>query len=449
MIIVKNGTLVRDIEEKADVAVSDGKIVRISGSIAPTPGDTVIDATDSYVFPGFIDAHTHFQMTNALTTTADSFETGTKAALAGGTTTIINFASPVKGGTLRAAYDRSTAMAEGHSSCNYRFHMEIVDFNDGLAREIAEMPALGITSFKVYMAYDIGVSDCVIYDALKEIRKIGGLLGAHCENGDFLRVRTAELLAAGESTPAAHPKSHPDIAEAEAVSRLAYIGKLAGYPVHVVHLSSKAGLAELRKARASDIDISAETCPQYLLLDASLYERPGFEGAKYVMSPPLREAEDREALLEAIRNCEIQTIATDHCSYRFDTQKTIGLHDFSRIPGGIPGVEHRVPLMYTKLVCQESLPVTDLVRLMAENPAKMYGMYPRKGILREGSDADIVVYEKSGTHRIRAAEQTQNLDYTPYEGLRVTGKVRHVLLNGIPVLENGLITKPFTGVYVK
>ena len=449
MIIVKNGYLVTDIVEKADIAVSDGKIVRICGRIAPGPEDSVIDATDSYVFPGFIDAHTHFQMTNALTTTADSFETGTKAAIAGGTTTIINFASPVKGGTLRAAYDRSMAMAEGNSSCNYRFHMEIVDWNDSIAGEIAEMPALGVTSFKVYMAYDIGVSDRVIYNALKEIKKIGGLLGAHCENGDFLRARTAELLAAGKSSPAEHPKSHPDIAEAEAVSRLAYIGKLAGYPVHVVHLSSWAGLSELRKARASDIDISAETCPQYLLLDVSLYDLPGFESAKYVMSPPLREAEDRKALLEAIRNREIQTIATDHCSYRFDTQKTIGFHDFSRIPGGIPGVEHRVPLMYTKLVCEESLPVTDLVRLMAENPAKMYGMYPRKGALREGSDADIVVYEKTGSYIIRAADQTQNLDYTPYEGLKVTGAVRHVLLNGIPVLENGLITRTKTGVYVK
>lgn len=449
MIIIKNGTVVRDIEEKADIAVSDGKIVRIGEGLEPAPGDTLVDASDSFVFPGFIDAHTHFQMTNALTTTADSFETGTKAAIAGGTTTIVNFASPAKGGTLRAAYDRSMAMADGHSSCNYRFHMEIVDWNDSIAREIREMPSLGITSFKVYMAYDIGVSDRVIYSALKEIRKIGGLLGAHCENGDFLRARTAELLAQGETSPAAHPKSHPDIAEAEAVSRLAYIGKLAEYPVHVVHLSSRAGLAELRKARSADIDISAETCPQYLLLDASLYELPGFESAKYVMAPPLRGAEDRDALLQAIRNCEIQTIATDHCSYRFDTQKTIGLKDFSRIPGGIPGVEHRVPLMYTKLVCEEGLPVTDLARLMSENPAKMYGMYPRKGILREGADADIVVYEKSGTHTIRAAGQTQNLDYTPYEGFEVKGAVRHVLLNGIPVLENGRITKPLTGTYVK
>ncbi len=449
MIIVKNGILVTDIAEKADLAVSDGKIVRIAGRIDPYPGDKVVDASDSYVFPGFIDAHTHFQMTNALTTTADSFETGTAAAIAGGTTTIVNFASPSKGGTLRDAYDRSMAMAEGNSSCNYRFHMEIVDWNEAIAREIAEMPSLGITSFKVYMAYDIGVDDRTIYSALKEIKKIGGLLGAHCENGDFLRARTAELLAAGKFTPAAHPESHPDIAEAEAVSRLAYIGKLAGYPVHVVHLSSKAGLLELRKARASDIDISAETCPQYLLLDASLYGLPGFEGAKYVMSPPLREAEDRAALLLAVKNREIQTIATDHCSYRFDTQKTIGFHDFSRIPGGIPGVEHRVPLMYTKLVCEESLPVTDLVRLMSENPAKMYGMYPRKGVLRDGSDADIVIYEKSGSYTIRAADQTQNLDYTPYEGFKVTGAVRHVLLNGIPVLENGRLTRLHTGTYVK
>ena len=299
------------------------------------------------------------------------------------------------------------------------------------------------------MAYDMRIDDAAIYNCLKAVRRMNGLLGAHCENGDLLRAKTSELRAAGEWTPAAHPKAHPAEAEAEAVSRLAYIGKLAGYPVHVVHLSSAAGLAEIRKARAMDIDITAETCPQYLLLDESRYRLPGFEGAKYVMSPPLRSVADQEALLEAVCTGEIQSIATDHCSYNFQTQKSLGRDDFSKIPGGAPGVEHRVPLMYTNLVSGGRISSVQLKDLMAENPAKMYGMYPRKGLLAEGSDADIVVYETAGLHRIEAAGQVQNVDYTPYEGMTVRGTVKHVLLNGIHAVENGILTKPLMGRYAQ
>lgn len=449
MIIIKNGTLVRDIEFKSDLAIEDQVIIKIADTIRPGPDDTVIDADGCLVFPGFIDAHTHFQMTNAITTTADSFETGTKAALTGGTTTIINFASPVKGGSLRTAYDQSMQKAEGNCSCNYRFHMEIIEFSDSIAQEIALMPSLGVTSFKVYMAYDIRVDDETIYKCLKEIKKINGLLGAHCENGDFLKARTDELKASGELTPAAHPKAHPPEAEAEAISRLAYIGKLAGHRVHVVHVSSAAGLAEIRKARSMGIRITAETCPQYLLLDESKYQLPGFESAKFVMSPPLRSKADQAALLEAVRKGEIQTIATDHCSYNFDTQKSLGRDDFTKIPNGAPGAEHRVALMYTRLVDSGLIPTTRFVELMAENPAKMYHMYPQKGLLAEGSDADIVIYEKEGSHQIEAKTQTQHVDYTPYEGMTVRGAVKHVLLGGVQVVTNGILTEPYKGRYVR
>jgi len=447
MIIIKNGTLVRDIEYKGDIAVEGKKIVRIAKSIEPGPGDRVIDAQGCFVFPGFIDAHTHFQMKNAITTTADSFETGTRAAVMGGTTTIINFASPEKGGTLRAAYDESMKKAEGCCSSNYRFHMEIVDWNDSIEAEIQDMKALGITSFKVYMAYDIRIDDAAIYNCLRAVKKAGGLLGAHCENGDLLRAKTAELKKNGELTPAAHPKSHPVEAEAEAISRLAYIGRLADYPVHVVHLSSADGLAELRKARLMGIKITSETCPQYLVLDESRYHLPGFESAKYVMSPPLRSKSDQAAILEAVSSGEIQTIATDHCSYNFAGQKSLGLDDFSKIPNGAPGVEHRVPLMYTALVCSGLITTVRLVELMSGNPARMYHMYPRKGLLAEGSDADIVIYQRDGERRIEAAYQTQNVDYTPYEGMTVKGSVKFVLLNGIPIVENGILTKPDMGEY--
>lgn len=447
MIIIKNGMLVRDRVFRADIAVEGSRILQIADSIVPGTDDRVIDAQGCLVFPGFIDAHTHLEMTNAITTTADSFETGTKAAVIGGTTTVINFASPSKGGTLRAAFDESMKKAMGCSSANYRFHMEIVDWNDNIEEEIQEMSALGVTSFKVYMAYDIRIDDAAIYNCLKAVKKAGGLLGAHCENGDLLKAKAAELKAAGALTPAAHPKSHPVEAEAEAISRLAYIGKLAGYPVHVVHLSSAAGLAELRKSRAMGIEITAETCPQYLLLDESRYQLPGFESAKYVMSPPLRSLDDQAALLGAVSSGEIQTIATDHCSYNFGTQKTLGRDDFTKIPNGAPGVEHRVPLMYTRLVCDGLISLVKLVELMAENPARMYHMYPRKGVLAVGSDADIVIYQKKGTYRVEAGSQTQNVDYTPYEGMTVQGCVKHVLLGGIPIVENGILTHPYKGTY--
>jgi len=448
MIIIKNGTLVRDCEFQADLAVEGKQILKIAETIEPGPGDRVIDASGCYVFPGFIDAHTHFQMKNAITTTADSFETGTKAAVMGGTTTIINFASPVKGGTLYDAYNESMKKAEGHCSSNFRFHMEIIDMNSSIASEIVRMPSLGVTSFKVYLAYDFRLDDAAVYSCLKAVKKAKGLLGVHCENGDILKVKAAELKASGELTPASHPKAHPAEAEAEAISRLAYIGKLVGYPVHVVHLSSYAGLAEIRKARGMGIEITAETCPQYLVLDESRYNLPGFESAKYVMSPPLRSISDQTALLQAIRRGDIQTIATDHCSYNYADQKSLGRDDFTKIPGGAPGVEHRVPLMYTRLVHDGLISIEKFVALLSENPAKMYGMYPWKGLLAEGSDADIVIYRKDGTHVIEAARQTQNVDYTPYEGMSVQGSVRDVLVNGVPVVENGMLTHPYMGTYV-
>lgn len=449
MIIIKNGDLVSDAVTQGDIAVDGNKIVHIASHIEPAEDDRVVDASGCYVFPGFIDAHTHFAMKNAMTTTADDFQSGTKAAVLGGTTTIINFASPSETGSLVEGFNESLAKAQGVSSCNYRFHMEITHFDKQVETEIKAMKQLGVTSFKVYMAYGFRLRDDDIYRSLEAVKAVGGVLGAHCENGYLIDVLTEKCRMRGELSPASHPLCHPPEIEAEAINRLATIGKMVDYPVHVVHLSSQEGLEEIRRARASGIQITVETCPQYLLLDDSCYHLPGFESAKFMFSPPARHREDQIALRQAVVNGEIQTIATDHCSYNFEGQKTMGRDDFTKVPNGIPGVQQRVPLMYTLFHETEGLGPVQLVRLLSENPARLYGLYPQKGVLAVGSDADLVIYKKDGESLIKAANQAENVDYTPYEGFKVKGCVKDVFVNGSQVVVNDKLVVENNGVYAK
>lgn len=450
MIIIKNGTLVTDIEQKADLAVDGDKIVSIASDLRPQDGDEVIDATDCYVFPGFIDPHTHLQMDNGKIVTADSFETGTAAAVAGGTTTFIDFATQDKGGTLKEAYEKWLAMAKDCSSTNYRFHMAIVDYNDEVEKEIAEMDALGISSFKIYLAYDaLRINDGEVLRCLRAVKKAGGLLGAHCENGDLVNEGIRREHELGHMGPEAHPVSRPPIVEAESINRFACIGEMADWSVHVVHLSSEEGLKAVRAARARGAKVTVETCPQYLLLDDTNYSKPDFEGAKYVMSPPLRKKSDNEALLEALLNGEIETVATDHCSYNFKGQKDLGRDDFAKIPNGGPGIEHRVVAMYTLLVASGKMSAVDFCKLMSTNAAKLYHLYPQKGVLAEGSDADIVVYKKTGGYTIKAEDQLQNVDYTPMEGFEVVGGVKDVVLNGYHVVQDSKLVLRNKGRYAR
>ena len=450
MIIIKNGLVVTDTAAQRDLAIENGKILRIDPSIEISEGDQVVDAAGCYVFPGFIDPHTHLQMDNGQIVTADSFETGTKAAVIGGTTTLIDFATQNKGGSLKDAYETWLAMAKDHSSCHYRFHMAITDYTDDIEAEIATMADLGITSFKIYLAYDaLRIEDAHVYRCLKAVKACGGLLGAHCENGDLVNEGIKEQLAVGHMSPSAHPLSRPPVCEAESIARLSRIGELVDYPVHVVHLSSEAGLLAVREARARGAKVTVETCPQYLVLDDTKYALPGFEGAKFVMSPPLRKPSDQQALLAAILNGEIQTIATDHCSYDYGTQKILGKDNFSKIPNGAPGLEHRGVLMYTLLLASGKLTPAEFVALMSTNAAKLYQLYPQKGVIQAGSDADLVIYDPKGEYEIKAVDQYQNLDYTPYEGMKVIGRVRDVFLNGHHVVAAGQLVKPGMGSYAK
>ncbi len=450
MKIIKNGTLVSASKVwKADIGIEGNKIKQIEPDLKPTSLDEVYDATGCYVFPGFIDGHTHFDMDTGSAYTADDFTSGTKAAVISGTTTIVDFATQEKGKSLKEAYDVWMQKAEGKSSCNYRFHMAITDWNDAVKEEIKTMPELGVTSFKMYMAYDSLISnDGQILDCLKKIKEVDGVLGVHCENGNLVNYLSNKLYEAGNYTPNAHPKSRPDYVEAEAINRLTYISSLADYPVNVVHLSSLAGLEEIRSARKRGQSITVETCPQYLFLDDSYYDLENFESAKYVISPPLRKQKDNAALIQAIIDGEIDTIATDHCSFNFKKDKELGREDFRKIPNGAPGVEHRIPLIYTYLVDSGYINLSKMCELMAENPAKRYGMYPGKGIISVGSDADIVIFDRNYEGIITSSNQTQNVDYTPYEGFRVKGHAKTVFVNGECVVKDAVIIKENQGSYV-
>ena len=450
MIIIKGAKVVGAKTVKVDLAIKDECIYKIAPVIEAGPGDDLIDAEGCLLFPGGIDPHTHFAMTNALCTTADDYASGTAAALAGGTTTIINFATPEKGqkNSLHEAYKREAAKASGKASCDYAFHIELLETTDAVLREIPELRKAGHLSYKVYLAYGFKLDDASLFKAVKAVGAAGGMIGAHCENGALIDCLAGELASDHPLSPADHPLTRPPEIEAEAINRFGTIGKLAGEPGQVVHLSSAGGVSAMRALRAAGTKITAETCPQYLLLDEALYRKNGFEAAKYVCSPPLRKAEDRDALLSAIKAGDIQTLATDHCSYTYKDQKMMGKGDYTRIPGGLPGVQFRMPLAYTNLLASGLLTPEAFARLTATNAARLYGLYPRKGVLREGSDADILIYDPRGERRICREMQLEAVDYTPYEGLPVKGRVRDVFLRGRQLVRDGEIQEKGQGRYI-
>lgn len=446
MKIIKNGILITpEGEKRADLAIKDGVIAEI-GDISPADGDEVYDAGGCYVYPGFIDGHTHLDLEVAGTVTADDFESGTRAAAAGGTTCVVDFATQYKGDTVLNALETWKKKAEGKSHCNVAFHMAVCDWNEKTKEDLPALREAGVTSFKVYMAYDTALTDNEILEVLEALRPFGGILGCHCENGALVTELQKAQLAEGHTEPCWHPLSRPAEVEAEAVNRFCYLGALAGMPVNIVHLSTKLGLEEIRAARKRGQTVYVESCPQYMLLDDSNYSRPGFEGAKYVCSPPLRSKEDIRALKEAVLAGEIDTIATDHCSFSYAGQKIAGKDDFTKIPNGAPGIEHRPAVMMK--IFGDSLKPADYCRLMSENPARIFGMYPKKGALLTGSDADITVWDPADVWTVRAAEMQQNVDYTPFEGMEMPGRAKYVFVNGILAAECGRPTGATAGRYV-
>lgn len=451
MTIIQHGTLVLpDGLMQGDLAFENGVITRVAPAIEAGAGDAVCEAAGCLVFPGFIDAHTHLDMDSGTTVTADDFASGSRAAACGGTTTLVDFATQERGGTLTDALDAWHRKAEGKCACNYAFHMAVTDWNEQTRAELPQMFERGVTSFKAYYAYDnLRLDDAQMYDLLSALRPFGGVLGVHCENGTLVNRLQRQQLDRGVTGPAGHPASRPPVVEAEAIRRLCAVAKLADSPVHIVHLSSAEGLEEVRRARASGQKVWVETCPQYLLLDESRYHLEGFEGAKYVMSPPLRSPADREALRAAVLDGEIDTISTDHCSYRFGDQKALGRDDFTNIPNGAPGIEHRPALIYTSFVASGLMTAAQMCRLLSENPAKLFGMWPRKGRLAQGADADITVWDPQARWVIRAEAQHQNVDYTPYEGFEAAGRARAVYVGGQLAAKDGEPSGASAGRYVK
>lgn len=451
-IVIKYGKIVTaEKTYESDIRIEGEKIVSIGNNIIHE-GDEVVDATGCYLIPGGIDPHTHFDLDVGSTVTADNFESGTKAAIMGGTTTIIDFATQNKGETLKEGLENWNKKAQNNCYSDYGFHMAITEWNKNISDEMKDMVDLGITSFKMYMAYKstLQVDDGAIFDALRRSSEVGGLLGFHCENGDVIDILIREAKEKGNIAPKYHALSRPVGVEREAISRVVSLAEMAKAPVYVVHLSSKAGLEASLKGRKRGVEVYLETCPQYLLLDDCYYgKEDDFNGAKYVMSPPLRKREDNEALWEGLRNEEINTIATDHCSFNFKGQKELGLKDFSKIPNGGPGVEHRVSLLYTYGVCKDKINLNKWVALTSTNAAKLFGMYPRKGTIEMGSDADIVIYDPNYDGVIKAENQTQNVDYTPYEGFEQKGRVKHVFLRGTQVVRDSKLesSKP-EGIYI-
>ena len=438
--LFKGGTVVSGQGTRpADVLVEGGTISAV-GTDLSADGAQIVDCAGKLLFPGFIDAHTHFDLAVAGTVTADDFATGSRAALRGGTTTVIDYAAPDKGETLAYGLAKWREKAAGRCACDYGFHMTIDDWSEGISREMGEMVDQGIPTFKMYMTYRATMlPEGDLYRALKRLRELGCLTGVHCENSAVIDALIAEAKAAGRIGPASHPRTRPAPLEAEAVSRLLRIAQVADVPVIIVHLSTREGLEEVRAARRRGQTVYVETCPQYLLLDESVYDAADYlDAARYVCAPPIRGAADRDALWEALKSGEIQTVATDHCSFTLE-QKRMGREDFTKIPGGLPGVEDRGVLLYTAGVAAGRIDEAAMCRLLSENAAKLYGCWPRKGVIAPGSDADIVIYDPAAEGAITAADHIQNVDYNPYEGIPARGNIHQVYLRGTLAVDRGQV----------
>ncbi|HEX9982723.1 MAG TPA: dihydropyrimidinase [Thermoanaerobaculia bacterium] len=451
--LITNGRIVTAVDDyRADLLIDGETIALIGLDLKAVEADRVIDAKGRLVIPGGIDPHTHMELPFGGTFASDDFNTGTKAAAHGGTTTIVDFAVQSKGQSLNEALDVWFAKAEGKTSIDYGFHLICTDLPDERLPEIRSMIDQGVSSFKLFMAYPgvFLVDDATIYKAMVEAGGNGGLICMHAENGVIIDAIVKRALAAGHTAPKYHALTRPPKAEAEGVHRAIAIAEIAEAPVYIVHLSCDEALQEVVRARDHGIPAYAETCPQYLFLDQTAYDAPGFEGAKYVMTPALRPKENQEKLWRGLKMNDLQVVSTDHCPFCFKDQKQLGKDDFSKIPNGGPGVEHRMSLIYNGGVAQGRISVNRFVELTSTNAAKIFGLFPRKGTIAVGSDADIVIFDTEEEMTISAETHHMNVDYSCYEGVRVKGVTKTVLSRGRVVIDEGeYVGKPGTGMFIK
>jgi len=436
--VIRNGTIVTASETyQADLGIEGGKI-RVVGK--GLEGDKVIDAGGHYVFPGGVDIHTHLELPVGGTISSDDFVTGTIAAACGGTTTIIDFADQERAHSLHEALEARLERAEGRAVIDFGLHVAITDATEAvLEEEMAELVDEGITSFKLYLAYPgrYMIDDDSLFRILLKTREIGALALVHAENGHVVDYLTKEYLSAGKTSPVWHARSRPPEAEAEATGRALSLAAIAEAPVYIVHVTCTDSLRRVKEARRREWMAFAETCTPYLLFSDLEYERPGFEGAKYVVSPPLREKADQEALWGALSNGDLQVVSTDHCPFNFVGQKDLGRGDFSLIPGGMPGIETRVPLIYHFGVNGGRFSINRFVELVATNPARLLGLAPQKGSIAVGADADLVVFDPDKQVTLRRENLHMNVDHSPYEHVTVRGYPVRTLSRGKTVMLNG------------
>jgi dihydropyrimidinase len=440
--LIKNGRIVTAVDSYvADILIDGAFISTIGTDLARIVSsvDRTIDATQKLVIPGGIDPHTHMDLPFGGTSSSDDFETGTRAAAFGGTTTIIDFAVQYRGQSLNQALDVWFAKAEGKATIDYGFHMIVTDMPDKRLPELTGLIDQGVPSFKLFMAYPgvFLVDDGTIFKAMAAAAESGGLVCMHAENGVVIDVLVQRALAAGKTAPRYHALTRPARAEAEGVHRAIAIAEIANSPVYIVHLSCYEALKEVQNARDLGLPAYAETCPQYLFLDQGYYEQEGFEGAKYVMTPPLRDRSNQDQLWKGLRGNDLQVISTDHCPFCFKEQKELGREDFSKIPNGGPGVENRMSLIYDGGVAAKRISLNRFVELTSTAAAKIFGLFPRKGTIAVGSDADIVVFDPNREQTISAKTHHMRVDYNAYEGRTVKGVSEIVLSRGNVIVEGG------------
>ncbi len=435
--LIKNGRIITSSDDYVADILIDGETILAIGKDLQMQSDKTIDASGLLVMPGGIDPHVHLEMPFMGTFSSDSYETGTRAALHGGTTCVIDFILQKQGNSLRAALDEWSGRATGNAVGDYSFHMAVTDFNDDTRLEIKEMIAEGITSFKTFMAYKgaLMIDDRQMIGLMEEVKAQGGMVTVHATNGDVIDYLVQKYRNEGKLSPLYHYLSQPEVTEAEASERFTDMANFTGCPGYIVHLTCEGALNAVRNATRRNQKVFVETCIQYLLLDASLYEQD-FDGAKWVMSPPLREKKDQATLWAGINQGLVQVVATDHCPFTWE-QKLMGKDDFSKIPNGHPAIEHRIELLFSEGVNTGKISLNKFVEVTSTNAAKIFGMFPQKGTIGVGADADIVLIDPNEKHTISFKTHHMNTNYSSYEGWELTGKIKTVLLRGEVAIDKG------------
>ena len=451
--LIQGGTVVTAADTyAADIGISGGRITAIAQQLPRETARQVLSAQGLYVMPGGIDVHTHLDMPFGGTTSADDFESGTIAAAFGGTTTLIDFAIQYKGQTLRTAFDTWMKKAERKATIDYAFHCIITDLPDARLDDMDALVREGVSSFKLFMAYPgvFMLEDALIFKAMSQAARNGALICMHAENGGAIDVIVQRALAEGKTAPKYHALTRPTTAEAEATGRSIALAEMAGAPVYIVHLSCNEALEKVREARDRGLPVYAETCPQYLFLSLENMDVPGFEAAKYVFTPPLREKWHQEKLWAGLAADHLQAVSTDHCPFCYKEQKEMGKGDFTKIPNGGPGIEHRLSLVFTGGVHGKRFSLNRFVELVSTTPAKLFGLYPRKGTIAVGTDADLILFDPNKEEIISAKTHHMKVDYSMFEGIRVKGVPRQVLVGGRLVIDNGkFVGKPGQGQLLK